>query len=94
VKAEFVVLWVIAPCSVVVGYQRFGVLYCLHLQGRSARSSETPNYTAQQRRKPGDSTPSCAVYLSLTEFNENWFRGSTFISEGNDKLTGRHVLAE
>jgi len=28
---EFVVFWVAAPCSVVVGYKRFGGLWCLHL---------------------------------------------------------------
>jgi hypothetical protein len=28
-----VAFWVVTPCSVVVGYQRFGGPYCLHLQG-------------------------------------------------------------
>jgi len=27
------IFWVITPCSFVVGYQRFGGLCCLHLQG-------------------------------------------------------------
>jgi hypothetical protein len=27
------VFWVVTPCSVVVRYQRFGGLCCLHLQG-------------------------------------------------------------
>jgi len=27
------VFWVVAPCSMVAGYQRFGGPYCLHLQG-------------------------------------------------------------
>jgi hypothetical protein len=27
------VFWVVTPCSVVVGYQRFAGLRCLHLQG-------------------------------------------------------------
>jgi hypothetical protein len=41
---EFVVFWIVAPCSVVDGYQRFGGPYCPYLQGRSdgvAWSSET-----------------------------------------------------
>jgi hypothetical protein len=25
--------WVVIPCTVAVGYQRFGGPYCLHLQG-------------------------------------------------------------
>jgi len=31
VKIQFVVFWLIAPCSVVVGYQSFGGPCCLHL---------------------------------------------------------------
>jgi hypothetical protein len=27
------VFWLVTPCSVVVGYRRFGSPYCLHLQG-------------------------------------------------------------
>jgi hypothetical protein len=34
------VVWTVTPCSVVVGYQRFGRPSCLYLQGGS-RSSET-----------------------------------------------------
>jgi hypothetical protein len=30
------VFWVVTPCSVVVGYQRFGVPCCLHLQGENS----------------------------------------------------------
>jgi len=30
---KFVVFWVVAPCSVVAGYQSFGAPCCLHLQG-------------------------------------------------------------
>jgi len=32
---ELVVFWVVALCSVVVGYQRFRGPYCLHPQGWS-----------------------------------------------------------
>jgi len=30
VKTEFVPVWVVAPYSVVDGYQRFGAVCCLH----------------------------------------------------------------
>jgi hypothetical protein len=33
VKILVEVFWVVTPCSVVVGYQRFGGPFCLHLQG-------------------------------------------------------------
>jgi hypothetical protein len=33
VKIEFIFFWVVAPCSVVVGYQHFRGLSFLHLQG-------------------------------------------------------------
>jgi hypothetical protein len=32
-KNEVDVFWVVTPCSVAVGYQRFGEPCCLHLQG-------------------------------------------------------------
>jgi hypothetical protein len=32
-KIQVTVFWVTTPCSVVVGYQRFGGPCCLHLQG-------------------------------------------------------------
>jgi hypothetical protein len=31
-KIKVEVFWAVTPCSVVVGYQRFGGLYCSHLQ--------------------------------------------------------------
>jgi len=34
VKIYIVILWVVMPCSVVVGYQPFGGPSCLHLQCR------------------------------------------------------------
>jgi len=33
VKIQVEVFWVVTPCSVVVGYQRFGEPCCLHLHG-------------------------------------------------------------
>jgi hypothetical protein len=33
VKIQIEILWVVTPCSVVVGYQRFRGPCCLHLQG-------------------------------------------------------------
>jgi hypothetical protein len=43
VKIPVELFWVVAPCSVVVGYQRFRGLSCRHLQGEeeAASSSET-----------------------------------------------------
>jgi hypothetical protein len=34
--------WVVTPCSVVVGYKRFGGPRCLHLQGEVKRWYPTP----------------------------------------------------
>jgi hypothetical protein len=33
VKVLVMVFWIVTPCSVVVGYQRFGRPCCFHLQG-------------------------------------------------------------
>jgi len=33
VKIQVEVLWIVMPCNVAIGYQRFGVPCCLHLQG-------------------------------------------------------------
>jgi hypothetical protein len=45
VKVQIMVFWVVAPCSLVGGFKRFGGTYCLHLQSRSKvqaiRSYET-----------------------------------------------------
>jgi len=45
VKIQVEVFWVVTPCSVVVGYQRFGGLSCLHLhftlKMEAARPAET-----------------------------------------------------
>jgi len=42
-RLEFVVFWVVVPCSVVVGYQHFRGLCCLPLQGWSAWWMESGN---------------------------------------------------
>jgi hypothetical protein len=51
--------WVVTPCSVVVGYQRFGGPCCLHLQGEvtmeAAEYSETlTSYITTQRYNSQD----------------------------------------
>jgi len=38
---KFVIIWVVTPCSVVAGYQRFGGSCCLHLQGTATNSAIT-----------------------------------------------------
>jgi hypothetical protein len=35
VKMWIVVIWVVTPCDLVGGYERFGGTYCFHLQGGS-----------------------------------------------------------
>jgi len=54
VETEFVVFWVVALYSVVVGYQHSVGLYCLYLQGSMALWNvgiQPPHYTVQQPRK-------------------------------------------
>jgi hypothetical protein len=46
VNIQVEVFWVVMPCSVVVGHQRFGGMCCLHLHGEmkmeaAAWTSET-----------------------------------------------------
>jgi len=41
VKIRVEIFWVVAPCSVVVGYQRFGHPCCLHLQGEVVLKDES-----------------------------------------------------
>jgi len=50
---------VVMPCSVVVGYKRFGAPCCLHFQGEDGGSMDLRNvgillkhYTASQPRRP------------------------------------------
>jgi hypothetical protein len=42
VKIEFMVFWVMVPCNMVIGYQRFGRLCYLHLQGQRWRQYSPP----------------------------------------------------
>jgi hypothetical protein len=58
-KIEFMVFWVVASCNVMVGYQHFGGLCCLHLWGSNPSSMVLQNigiqpshYMVQQHRKP------------------------------------------
>jgi hypothetical protein len=55
VKTKFLVFWAVAPCSVVAGYQGFGVPCCLHFldcsttQKTTNSSYEAPHYTVFSR---------------------------------------------
>jgi len=40
-KIQVVVLWVLTPCGVVGGYQRFGELCCLHPQDVTTQKTTT-----------------------------------------------------
>jgi len=48
VKIQVEVFWVVTPCSVVVGYQRFGEPCCLHLHCMVSQHKNTSTwiYTA------------------------------------------------
>jgi hypothetical protein len=52
VKIQLVVLWVVAPCSVVVMYQRFGGQLCLYLRGECLHLRETLSLIQQGYIKP------------------------------------------
>jgi hypothetical protein len=44
VKIQVEVLWVVTPCSDVVGYQRFEGPCCLHLQGEDGDEDRHLNF--------------------------------------------------
>jgi hypothetical protein len=56
-KIAMVVCWVVAPCGLTGGYQRFGGTYRLHLQGRSEDvprnfANHLQVHTGWESRKP------------------------------------------
>jgi len=57
VKIQVEVFWVVTPCSVVVGNQRFGCPCCLHLHPQDEGSTDIWNlsivshYTVSQPRR-------------------------------------------
>jgi hypothetical protein len=62
-KIQVEVFWVVTTCNVVVGYQRFGGPFCLHLQGEDGGSTVFWNacvvprhYMASQPRRPRTET--------------------------------------
>jgi hypothetical protein len=70
VKIQAEVFWVVTPCSVVVGYQRFGGPYCLYLRSdvriEAAWTSETlVFYNTTRRHYPED------LELRSTNFAQN-----------------------
>jgi len=60
------VFWVVTPCSVVVGYQRFGVPSCLHLQGEDGSSM------ASQPRRPQLDTICLIVVCFIAIYTRNY----------------------
>jgi hypothetical protein len=55
---EFVVFWVVAPYSVVAGYEHFGGSYCLQPEDGGLMvlrnvGIQPPHYTSQQLKKKG-----------------------------------------
>jgi hypothetical protein len=48
-KIQVEEFWVVTPCSVAIGYQRFGGLCCLHLQGGMFRVDESCEPLPPQR---------------------------------------------
>jgi hypothetical protein len=53
VKVHVEIFIVVTPCSIVVGYQRFRSLCCLHLQGEDGGSMDC-NTTRRHRAKEFD----------------------------------------
>jgi hypothetical protein len=54
VKIEFVFFWVVVPFIVVIGYQRFRGLCCLHLHGSTVLQNVgilSPHCMVEQPRK-------------------------------------------
>jgi hypothetical protein len=71
----FAVFWVVTSCGLEGGYQRFGVIYCLHLQGRRPwrlRHPTPPKHWYPLRRIHDVTTQKTAIYISANvRFSNN-----------------------
>jgi hypothetical protein len=50
-KINFVLFWVMKPCTLVGEYQRFEEIYCLHLQGRRISVRSLGSYSLKRLGK-------------------------------------------
>jgi hypothetical protein len=66
-------IWVVTPCSDVVGYQRFGGQFCLHLQGEDGAASYPTTKLHGVTSQNVELTPNISVSRSFS-FNRDLSR--------------------
>jgi len=67
VKIRVEVFWVLTPCNVAVGYQRFGGACCLHLQGEVFTLVSYRNTTRRQNPEYLDLNSSPLLKYQITK---------------------------
>jgi hypothetical protein len=68
---EFAVFWIVMPCSVVVGYQRFGGQCCIYLQGWTWRLHGPPRSSYSTTTMHGANTQKTANSKSFLCWNNS-----------------------
>jgi hypothetical protein len=74
VKMSMLVFWAVTPCGLVVGYQRFGGTYRLHLQGHKKTTIDKSYHVRIYARLPANLRYLGCSSVSPGECRESWNR--------------------
>jgi hypothetical protein len=89
VRIQVDVFWVVTPCSVAVGYQRFRGPSCLHLQGGEGMDLSVLGMFQKSNLTPKTDHPEISMVLpgSSTQTLEHFLKISWHLLQGPRKIT-------
>jgi hypothetical protein len=92
IQVEF--FWIVTPCSVMVGYQRFRAPCCLHVQGEVTKSALEPRTRIFTAVKTSNLTNCYMFAVDIVFVPTLKFLNGSFVLESsdNDRCTGNEII--